>query len=89
MIIECFAPPLNAYLGHFAFRRLRNNTAPSLLNLMDAKAIDRAFVSSAAAITYRNPQSGNEAFAEQVKPHRDRFTPFAVVNQDTPAGGMT
>ena len=71
---------VNAYLGPFAFRRLRNNTAASLLKLMDAKAIDRAVVSSAAAITYRNAQSGNEELAEQVKPHRDRLTPFAVIN---------
>ena len=42
---------VNAYLGHFAFRRLRHNTAPALLKLMDAKQIDQAWVSSAAAIT--------------------------------------
>jgi uncharacterized protein len=71
---------VNAYLGHFAFRRLRNNTAASLLKLMDAKAIDRAVVSSASAITYRNAQSGNEELAEEVRPHRDRLVPFAVIN---------
>ncbi len=71
---------VNAYLGPFAFRRLRNNTAASLLKLMDNKGIDRAVVSSASAITYRNTQSGNEELAEQAKPHRDRFTPFAVIN---------
>ena len=80
---------VNAYLGPFAFRRLRNNTAASLLKLMDAKAIDRAVVSSATAITYRNAQSGNEELAEQVKPYRDRLIPFAVINPDTPAGGTT
>jgi predicted TIM-barrel fold metal-dependent hydrolase len=71
---------VNAYLGHFAFRRLRHNTAESLLALMDAKKIDKAVVSSAAAITYRNAQAGNEEVAEQVKGHRDRLIPFAVIN---------
>jgi predicted TIM-barrel fold metal-dependent hydrolase len=71
---------VNAYVGHFAFRRLRHNTAESLLALMDAKKIDKAVVSSASAITYRNPQAGNEEVAEEVKGHRDRLIPFAVIN---------
>ncbi len=71
---------VNAYLGHFAFRRLRHNTAASLLALMDAKKIDKALVSSAAAITYRNAQAGNEEVAEETKGHRDRLIPFAVIN---------
>jgi predicted TIM-barrel fold metal-dependent hydrolase len=71
---------VNAYLGPYAFRQLRHNTAPSLLALMDAKKIDRAVVSSASAITYRNAQAGNEEVAAEVKPHRDRLVPFAVIN---------
>ncbi len=70
----------NAYLGPFAFRRLRHNTPGGLLKLMDAKGIAKAAVSSAAAITYRNPQSGNEELAEAVRPHRDRLIPLAVIN---------
>lgn len=70
----------NAYLGNFAFRRLRNNRADSLLKLMDEKRIDRAVVSSASAITYRNTQAGNEELAEEVASHRDRLIPFAVIN---------
>lgn len=71
---------VNAYLGHFAFRRLRNNTATLLLKLMDARKIDRAMVSSASAITYRNPQQGNEELDAEIKVHRDRLIPFAVIN---------
>jgi uncharacterized protein len=70
----------NAYLGHYAFRRLRHNTAPELLRLMEARSIDKAVVSSASAITYRNPQPGNEEVAEEVSRHRDRLIPFAVIN---------
>jgi len=71
---------VNAYLGHFAFRRLRHNTAPSLLALMDSKKIDKAVVSSASAITYRNAQAGNEEVAAETGGHRDRLIPFAVIN---------
>jgi predicted TIM-barrel fold metal-dependent hydrolase len=71
---------VNAYLGHFAFRRLRHHTADSLLKVMDARKIDRAVVSSASAITYRNVQSGNEEVDGEVHAHRDRLIPFSVIN---------
>jgi predicted TIM-barrel fold metal-dependent hydrolase len=71
---------VNAYLGHFAFRQLRHNTAASLLALMDSKGIDKAVVSSASAITYRNSQAGNEEVAEEVRGHSDRLISFAVIN---------
>lgn len=71
---------VNAYLGHFAFRRLRHNTAASLLALMDRARIDRAVVSSASSITYRNPQAGNEEVAADIKSHADRLFGFAVLN---------
>ena len=71
---------VNAYLGHFAFRRLRHHSASGLLARMDSKGIDKAVVSSASAITYRNPQAGNEDVGAEVAPHRDRLIPFAVIN---------
>lgn len=71
---------VNTYLGHFAFRQLRYSTAGGLLQLMDRAGIERAAVSSAASITYRNAQAGNEEVAVEVKFHRDRFIPFAVLN---------
>jgi predicted TIM-barrel fold metal-dependent hydrolase len=71
---------VNAYLGPFAFRPLRHNTAAGLLRLMDRKRIDRAVVSSASAIAYRNAHAGNEELAAEIKSHRDRFIPFAVLN---------
>ena len=52
----------------------------SLLALMDAKKIDKAVVSSAAAITYRNAQAGNEEVAEEVKAPPRPADPFAVIN---------
>ena len=70
----------NAYLGNFAFRQLRHNTATELLRLMDEKGIDKAMVSSASAITYRNTQPANDELAAAAEPHRDRLIPFAVIN---------
>lgn len=75
MIVDC-----NAYLGHWAFRRLRHNTADGLLGLMDQVGIDRACVSSASAIMYRHCHAGNEELAAEIEPHRDRLVPFAVIN---------
>jgi uncharacterized protein len=71
---------VNAYLGPFAFRRLRHQTAAELLRVMDSRQIDRALVSSASAITYRNPQAGNEDLGAEVRRHRDRLVPLAVIN---------
>lgn len=71
---------LNAYLGHFAFRPLRHNTASALLRLMDQKRIETACVSSASSITYRNAHAGNEEIAAGVREHRGRLVPFAVLN---------
>ncbi|MEK7405259.1 MAG: amidohydrolase family protein [Acidobacteriota bacterium] len=71
---------VNAYLGHFAFRQLRHNTAAGLLRLMDSRRIERAVVSSASAITYRNAQSGNEEVAAEVKAQSDRLLAFAVIS---------
>ncbi len=71
---------LNAYLGHWPFRRLRHNTADGLLALMDRAGIDMACVSSASAIFYKNSQAGNEEVHEQIAAHSDRLVPFAVIN---------
>lgn len=71
---------VNAYLGHFAFRQLRHNTAATLVKLMDSREIDKAVVSSASAITYRNSQAGNEEVWAEAKRHLDRLIPFAVLN---------
>jgi predicted TIM-barrel fold metal-dependent hydrolase len=70
----------NTYLGHWAFRPLPWHDADSLLRAMDAHGIDKAFVSSASAILYRNPQAGNEELFAQVDAHPDRLVPFAVIN---------
>lgn len=71
---------INAYLGNFSLRQLRHNTAPGLLALMDTKGIDRALVSSAASITYKDAHAGNEELAREVEGNTDRLVPCAVLN---------
>ena len=68
------------YLGPYAFRCLRNNTASTLLRAMDKAGTEKAVVSSAAAITYRNAQSANEDLAAEIRPHADRLIGCAVLN---------
>ncbi|MEW6356675.1 MAG: amidohydrolase family protein [Planctomycetota bacterium] len=70
----------NAYLGHWAPRQLRFNTPKGLLQLMDRAGIDKACVSSASAILYKDSQKGNEELARDIKPYRKRLIPFAVIN---------
>ena len=88
---------INAYLGAFALRELRHNTAAGLLVLMDAKGIGRALVSSAEAITFKDCHPGNELLARQAQTHPDRLVPCAVLNPayagwerdlETCAGGL-
>lgn len=71
----------NAYLGHWATRRLHYNTPAGLLELMDRAGIAQAWVSSASAIMYRNCQSGNEELHEALTAAgSERLVPFAVIN---------
>jgi predicted TIM-barrel fold metal-dependent hydrolase len=71
---------VNTYIGHWAFRRLRHNTAEALVRRMDEHGIDRAVVSSAHGILYKNVHSANAELAEQIRPYRDRLVPFATLN---------
>lgn len=70
----------NAYIGNYALRELRHNTAEGLLGLMDRKGIDRALVSSAEAIVFQDAHAGNELLSREVREHRDRLVPCAVLN---------
>jgi len=70
----------NAYIGNYALRELRHNTAEGLLALMDRKGIDRALVSSAEAIMFQDAHAGNALLHREIADHRDRLVPCAVLN---------
>jgi len=75
----------NAYLGHWAFRRLHHNHPEGLLSLMDRAGITHACVSSASAILYRNCHAGDEELAEMLSPGYERLIPFSTPNPTYPA----
>ncbi len=71
---------VNAFLGHYAFRRLRHNRASELLAIMDHFGIVRACVASADAILYRDSHMGNVLLREETLPHSERFWCYATIN---------
>ena len=71
---------VNAYIGHYPFRKLVARTAEQLVELMDANGIDRAVVSSLHAVFYRDAHRGNEELAEQSQAHSGRLIPVATLN---------
>jgi predicted TIM-barrel fold metal-dependent hydrolase len=74
----------NAYIGHWPFRPLRNNTTQGLIELMDNKGIDKAVVSSIHSIFYKNSHAGNEELAADVRRYEERLIPLAVLNPRYP-----
>ncbi len=71
---------INAYIGHWAFRQLRYNTAETLVRLMDKNKIEKAIVASINGTMYKNVHSANEEIAVETKLFRDRLIPFATLN---------
>ena len=75
---------INAWLGSFPFRSLRDNTPETLIARMDRSGIDKAAVSQIEAVFHRNPQPANEKLAESVAPFGDRFVTMATINPTIP-----
>ena len=71
---------LHTHLGHFPFRRLRNNSAPGLLDLMNRNGIDKAVVSSLNSVFYRNVHEGNHELRAATQTATNRLVPLATVN---------
>jgi predicted TIM-barrel fold metal-dependent hydrolase len=74
----------NAWLGHYPFRHVPDNTPDGLLRLMDRHGIARAVVSALHSVFYAEPHGGNEELARWVRPHRDRLIPCATLNPAYP-----
>lgn len=78
MLIDC-----NAYIGHWPFRQLRNNTCASRLEQMEALDVDISVVSNLNGIFYKNTQAANQELHDEIRSDKkfgDRFIPFAVIN---------
>ena len=80
---------VNAYLGPFAFRSLRHNTAAGLLALMDRRvSAGQSYPVSGHHLS--QPAAGQRGtVAAQIRSHQDRLTGFAVSIRHTRAGATT
>jgi hypothetical protein len=74
-IVDC-----NAFIGNWAFRRLRRNDAAGLLAMMDTFGIAQSCVASADAILYKDCHAGNEKLYEETQNRDDRFVRYATLN---------
>ncbi|OGG45736.1 MAG: hypothetical protein A3F84_18485 [Candidatus Handelsmanbacteria bacterium RIFCSPLOWO2_12_FULL_64_10] len=76
---------VNAWLGVWPFRSLKDNTPEALVARLDRSGIDIAAVSLIEAIFHRNVQPANEKLAKAVQPCKDRLLPMATLNPTYPA----
>jgi predicted TIM-barrel fold metal-dependent hydrolase len=75
---------LNAWLGTWPFRDLRDNDPASLLTRLERAGIQRAAVSQIEAAFQRNVQHANERLAQSVESYADRLLPIATINPRFP-----
>src|SRR5690606_31569835 len=74
---------INAYVGHWPFRQLQNNSCDGLLKRMNKFGVDVSVISNLNGIFYKNTQSANRELFNELKSNRHfskRFIPFAVIN---------
>lgn len=71
---------VNAWLGSWPFRSLRDNTPQELVERLRRAGVAGAAVSQIEGIFHRNAQPGNERLAEAVEPYGDVLVPLATIN---------
>ena len=71
---------VNAWVGTWPFRSLRDNTPETLVARLDRSGIQGAAVSQIEAMFHRNVQPANEKLVESIEPYRERLVPLATIN---------
>ena len=74
---------INAYVGHWPFKKLRHNTCAEMLGRMDRFNVRYTIVSNLNGIFYKNTQSANEELYDEINSDnrfKNRIIPFAVIN---------
>ncbi len=74
---------INTYIGHWPFRRVKNNTCETILERMNNMGADLSVLSNLNGIFYKDVQSSNDELHEAInssKKFKDRFIPFATIN---------
>jgi len=77
---------VNAFLGHYPYRRITGGAPPALLEAMDRVAIDRAWISNLPAIFWKDPAAGNPVLFEWAG-RQPRFLPVPAVHPGMPEWG--
>ena len=75
---------INAYLGSFPFRALRDNTPEALVARLDRSGIQMAAVSPIEALFHRHPPPANERLVRDVAPFGDRLIPLGTIHPHSP-----
>jgi predicted TIM-barrel fold metal-dependent hydrolase len=74
---------INAHVGHWPFKQLKNNTCAGLLEYMNRFGVTSSVISNLTGVFYKDTQTANEELYDEIrsdKKFRDRFIPFAVLN---------
>lgn len=74
---------INAYVGHWPFKQLQNNTCATLLDCMNRFGVEISVVSSLNGVFYKDTHAANEELYEEIRSDKrfeNRFIPFAVLN---------
>jgi predicted TIM-barrel fold metal-dependent hydrolase len=74
---------INAYVGHWPFKKMRFNTCEKMLQRMDRFGVDISVISNLNGIFYKNTQPANLELYKEIKSEKrfaERFIPFAVIN---------
>jgi len=70
----------DTWVGHWPFRALPHRSTADLLRQMDRHGIDKALVGSLHALFYKDAHEANRELAREVRRHRDRLVPCAVLD---------
>lgn len=70
---------VNAFVGHYPFRRIEGGAPEQLLGAMDRTGIDEAWVGNLPAVFWRDPTEGNETLYRIAAAH-DRLKPVPAVH---------
>jgi predicted TIM-barrel fold metal-dependent hydrolase len=74
---------INAHVGHWPFKQLKNNTCEKLIERMNRFDVEISVISNLNGVFYKDAQAANEELSDEIKSNRrftNRFIPFAVLN---------
>ncbi|SEJ73717.1 hypothetical protein SAMN05192553_11073 [Cyclobacterium xiamenense] len=73
----------NAYVGHWPFRQVTNNSCKSAVERMEKFGVDISLVTNMNGVFYKNTQAANQELHAEIRSNgrwKERLLPFAVIN---------